>query len=191
MKFIDLAAISYHTANPSPKALQGYSIEQELRTAAKAATKPLAKRLANYRSETARLQAECDKWSADAYNAKLDAVTARAHAGDAEAAKAIESGAVPSRQSYAEMHGRYCRELESFHRDSRALFGEVLPMVKAPMTKVVDAGQQILDNVLQGCGVPAFQLTGWRNHNEYVWKQLEHASRNESADLEWFWSAVE
>ena len=191
MKFINLAAISYHTANPSSKALQGYSIEQELRTAAKAATKPLAKRLANYRSETARLQAECDKWSADAYNAKLDAVTARAHAGDAEAAKAIECGAVPSRQSYAEMHGRYCRELEQFHRDSRALLAEALPLITEPMTKVVDRGQEILDHVLEGLGIPRFTLEGWRNHCAYVFKQLDHASRNESCDLEWFWSAVE
>ena len=183
--------IEARTANPSVEGLRGYSLDKELRTAVKTATKPLAKRLANYRSETARLQAECDKWSSDAYSAKLDAITARAHAGDAEAANAIESGAVPSRQSYAEMHGRYCRELEQFQRDSRALFGEVLPLVKEPMAAAVAKGQAILDSVLEGVGVPRFELTGWSNHNSYIWLQLEHASRNESADLEWFWSAVE
>jgi hypothetical protein len=190
MKFINIHDTS-RTANPSPKALEGYSIEQELRIAAKAAVKPLAKRLAHYRSETARLQAECDKWSGDAYNAKLDAITARAHAGDTEAANAIQSGAVPSRQSYAEMHGRYCRELEQFHRDSRALFGEVLPLITGPINAVVDKGQQILDHVLEGLGIPRFTLEGWRNHCAYVFLQLEHASRNETCDMAWFWSSVE
>ena len=89
------------------------------------------------------------------------------------------------------MHGRYCRELEQFQRDSRALFGEVLPLVKEPMAAAVAKGQAILDSVLEGVGVPRFELTGWSNHNSYIWLQLEHASRNESADLEWFWSAVE
>lgn len=183
--------IEARTANPSVEGLRGYSLDKELRTAAKAATKSLAKKLANYRSETARLQAECDKWSGDAYNAKLDAITARAHAGDAEAANAIQSGAVPSRQSYAEMHGRFCRELEQFQRDSRALFAEVLPLVKEPMAAAVAKGQAILDSVLEGVGVPRFELTGWRNHISYVLLQLQHASRNESSDLQWFWGAVE
>lgn len=190
MKFVQLNDTS-RTANPTPEGLKGYSLDKELRTAVKAALKPLAKKLAHYRSETARIQANCDKWSADAYNAKLDEITQRAHQGDSEAAKAIESGAVPSRQSYGEMHGRFCRELEQCQRDSRALFAEVLPLVKEPMTATVAKGQAILDSVLEGVGVPRFELTGWTNHNAYVWKQLEHASRNESCDLEWFWSAVE
>lgn len=183
--------IEARTANPSVEGLRGYSLDRELRTAVKTATKSSAKKLAHYRSETARLQAECDKWSGDAYNAKLDAITARAHAGDAEAANAIESGAVPSRQSFAEMHGRFCRELEQFHRDSRALFAEALTLVKEPMASVVAKGQAILDSVLEGVGVPRFELVGWTNHNAYVWLQLEAASRNETADLAWFWSAVE
>lgn len=191
MKFISRADIEARTANPTPEGLKGYSLDKELRTAVKAACKPLAKRLAHYLTETSRLQAECDKWSGDAYNAKLDAITARAHAGDAEAANAIESGAVPSRQSFAEMHGRFCRELEQFHRDSRALFAEVLPLVKEPMTAVVAKGQAVLDSVLEGVGVPKFELTGWSNHNAYIWLQIDHASRNESADLAWFWSSVE
>lgn len=190
MKFVNLNDTS-RTANPTPEGLKGYSLDKELRTAVKAAVKPLAKRLAHYRSETARLQAECDKWSGDAYNAKLDAIAARAHAGDAEAANAIESGAVPSRQSYAEMHRRFCWELEQFERDSRALFAEVLPLVKEPMAAAVAKGQAILDHVLEGLGVPRFELTGWTNHNAYVWLQIEKASRNESADLQLFWEAVE
>jgi len=183
--------IAATTANPTPEGLHGYNLEQELRTAVRAAVKPLAKRLAHYRSETARLQANCDKWSADAYNATLDGITARAHAGDSEAEAAIHSGAVPSRQSYAEMHGRFCRELEQFERDSRALFCEVLPLIEPPMTAAIDRGQAILDAVLQGVGVPHFELSGWRNHVGYTVKQMNHASRNETADLHWFWAAVE
>ena len=183
--------IAATTAHPTPEGLRGYNLEQELRTAVRAAVKPLAKRLAHYRSERARLQANCDKWSADSYSATLDSITARAHAGDSEAEAAIQSGAVPSRQSYAEMHGRFCRELEQFDRDSRQLFGEVLPLVERPMTDAVDRGQAILGAVLQGVGVPPFELTGQRNHVAYIVKQLSHASRNESSDLHWFWSAIE
>jgi len=183
--------IAATTANPTPEGLHGYNLEQELRTAVKAAVKPLAKRLAHYRSERARLVADCDRWSADAYNAKLDAIAARAHAGDIEAAAAIENGAVPSKQSYYEMSGRCWMALESFDRDSRALFGEVLPFIEPPMTAAIDRGQAILDAVLQGVGVPHFELSGWRNHVGYTVKQMNHASRNETADLAWFWSAVE
>jgi len=183
--------IEARTANPSVEGLRGYSLDRELRTAVKAACKPLAKRLAHYRSETARLQENCDKWSGDAYNATLDGITASAHAGDSEAEAAIKSGAVPSKQSYAEMHGRFCRELEQFERDSRGLFADVLPLIKAPMTAVVAKGQTILDSVLEGVGVPKFELTGWSNHNAYIGLQIGAASRKECADLEWFWSAVE
>jgi hypothetical protein len=190
MKFINLHDTS-RTANPSPKALEGYSIEQELRIAAKAATKPLAKRLAHYRTERARLEANCARWNPEAYNAKLNEIATRAHAGDEEAAHAIESGAVPSRQSFVEMHARTYLELENFDRDSRALFAEVLPLITEPMTKVVDRGQEILDHVLEGLGIPRFTLEGWRNHCAYVFKQIDHASRNESADMAWFWSSVE
>ena len=184
----EIAAI---TARPTPEGLRGFDLEQELRTAVKAAVKPLTKRLAHYRSERARLQAECERWSPDAYNAKLEAITIAATAGDTDAANAIEAGAVPSRQSFAEMHNRTWFALEQFDRDSRQLFGEVLPLVEPPMTAAVDRGQAILDAVLQGIGVPPFQLTGQRNHVAYIVKQLSHASRNESSDLHWFWSAIE
>jgi len=184
----EIAAI---TANPTPEGLRGYSIEQQLRTAVKAAVKPLAKRLSHYRSERARLQAECERWSPDAYSRKLEAITIAATAGDADAANAIEAGAVPSRQSFAEMHNRTSFALENFDRESGALFGEVLPLVEPPMTAVVDRGQAILDAVLKGVGVPPFELTGWRNHVSYIVKQLGHASRNESGDLAWFWLSVE
>ena len=191
MKFIDLNARNDRAANPKPEALRGYSLDKEIRGAAKAAVKPLAKKLAHYRSEVARLQGNIDKWSAEAYAAKLDAITARAHAGDAEAVTAIESGAVPSRQTFGEMHGRFCSELDQFQRDSRGLFAEALTLVKEPMAAAVAKGQGILDDLLEGLGVPRFEITGWTNHCDYVWKQIDHASRFESADLEWFWSAVE
>ena len=129
MKFISRSDIEARTANPTPEGLKGYSLDKELRTAVKTACKPLAKRLANYRSETARIQANCDKWSNEAHERKMDEITRAAHAGDNEAETAIQSGAVPSRQSYAEMCGRFHRELEQFHLDSRALFAEVLPLI--------------------------------------------------------------
>jgi hypothetical protein len=191
MKFISRSDIEARTANPSPEALKGYSIDAQLRTAAKAAVKPLAKKLAHYRSERARLEANCARWNPEAYAAKLDAIASRAHGGDEEAAHAIESGAVPSRQSFVEMHARTYLELENFDRDSRALFAEVMPLISEPMTKVVDRGQEILDHVLEGLGIPRFELTGWRNHISYVLLQVGAASRNETADLAWFWSAVE
>ena len=59
------------------------------------------------------------------------------------------------------------------------------------MSTVVAKGQAILDSVLEGVGVPKFELTGWTNHNAYIWLQLEHASRNESCDLHWFWEAAQ
>lgn len=191
MKIISRAATEFFTANPSPEGLRGYSLEQELRKAVKAAVKPLAKKLAHYRSETARLQANIDRWSPEAHERKMEEITRAAHSGDASAEAAIESGAIASKQSYAEMHGRFCRELEQFQRDSRNLFAEVLPLIEPPMTKAVDVGQDILDSILEGVGVPPFQLTGWRNHISYVLLQLQHASRNESCDLQWFWVAVE
>ena len=190
MKFINIHDTS-RTANPRPDALKGFDLQKELREACKTAVKPISKKLATYRSERARLEANCARWNPEAYNGKLNEIATRAHAGDEEAAHAIEAGAVPSRQSFVEMHARTYLELENFDRDSRALFAEVLPLVKEPMTTVVAKGQAILDSVLEGVGVPKFELTGWTNHNAYIWLQLEHASRNESADLAWFWSAVE
>lgn len=179
------------TANPRPDALRGYNLDQELRAAVRAAVKPISKKLKDYRSERARLVLVCDRWSPDAYNRKLDEITAAAHAGDAAAEQAIESGAVPSRQSFAEMHARANRELENCDQQSRDLFKSVLPLIEEPMTAVVDKGQQILDDVLSGLGVPRFELTGSRNHNLYVLDQVARASRGESADLAWFWEAVE
>jgi hypothetical protein len=191
MKFISRSDIEARTANPSPEGLRGYSLDKELRNAVRGAAKPLAKRLREYRTERARLVVNVERWNADSYNAKLAEITTRAQNGDAEAIASIESGAVASRQTFAEMHNRCYRELEEFDRNSRALFGEVLPLVGEPMTKAVDKGQQILDHVLEGVGVPRFELTGWRNHISYILLQLEHASRNETADLAWFWESVE
>lgn len=191
MRIISRKQIEDSTANPTAEALNGYNLNDELVAAVRGALKPLHKRLQTYRSERARLQSLCDRWSPDAYATKLDEITARAHSGDIEAETAIESGAIPSKQSYSEMHNRACRDLENFDLEHRALFREVLPLIGAPMTKAVDQGQEILDAVLNGCGVPRFELFGWRNHISYVLLQLEHASRNESADLEWFWQAAQ
>ncbi len=191
MKFISRSETEARTANPTPEGLRGYSLDTELRAAVRGAVKPLAKRLREYRSERARLQANADRWNRDSYNRKLEEVTKRAQSGDAEAIASIEAGAVASRQTFAEMHNRCCAELEQFDLNNRALFSEVLPLVGEPMGKAVDKGQQILDDVLQGVGVPKFELTGWRNHVSYVLLQLEHASRNESSDLQWFWESVE
>ena len=191
MKFISRSETEARTANPTPEGLRGYSLDTELRAAVRGAVKPLAKRLREYRSERARLQANADRWNRDSYNRKLEEVTKRAQSGDAEAIASIEADAVASRQTFGEMHNRCCAELEQFDLNNRSLFSEVLPLVGEPMGKAVDKGQQILDDVLQGVGVPKFELTGWRNHVAYVVLQLEHASRNESADLQWFWESVE
>jgi hypothetical protein len=188
---INLLNDTSRTANPSPEALRGYSLDKELRAAVRSAVKPLAKKLHTFRSERARLEANAARWSPAAYNAKLDEITARAHAGDAEAVTAIEAGAVPSRQSFTEMYARAYRELEICDQQSRDLFKAVLPLVEAPMTAAVDKGQQILDDVLAGLGVPHFELTGWRNHISYVMLQIGAASRGETADLDWFWSSIE
>jgi hypothetical protein len=190
MKFINLGDTS-RTANPSAEALQGYSIEKELRAAVRGAVKPISKKLRDYRSERARLEANVGRWNGAAYDAKLSEITARAHAGDEEAVAAIETGAIPSRQSYDEMHHRASLELEKCDQQSISLFREVLPLVGEPMNKAVDKGQQLLDDVLEGLDIPRFELSGWRNHVSYVLLQLEHATKNQSADLAWFWSAVE
>ena len=179
------------TANPRPDALRGYNLDQELRAAVRSAVKPISKKLKDYRSERARLVLVCDRWSPDAYKAKLDTLTAAAHAGDTAAEQAIESGAAPSCQSFAEMHNRACRDLEICDQQAREIFKAVLPLVEAPMVAVVDRGQQILDDVLAGLGVPRFELTGWRNHISYTVLQITAASRGETADLDWFWSSIE
>ena len=191
MKIISRSLIEATTANPSPSALKGYDLAAELRAAVRSAVNPISGKLKDYRRERARLVLVCDRWSPDAYNAKIDQITAAAHAGDAAAEQAIESGAVPSRQSFAEMHNRACRDLEICDQQAREIFKAVLPLVEAPMTAVVDRGQQILDDVLAGLGVPHFALTGWRNHIGYVVLQIGAASRGETADLDWFWSSIE
>ena len=190
MKF-QLKSDQHPAANPTAAALRGYNIETELRAAAKNAVKPLAKRLSQYRAERSRLEAECARWSPESYNSKLDGFAAAAAAGDPEAAAAIENGAVPSRQSFAEMCNRSSLNLENFERANLSLFTEAAQLIEQPMTKVVDAGQEILDAVLTGLGVPRFELSGWRNHLTYVLLQLIKASRNECADLELFWAALE
>jgi hypothetical protein len=149
MKFNHLNDTS-RTANPSPKALEGYSIEQELRNAVKAAVKPLAKKLRDYRSERARLEVNCARWNGNAYEAKLSEITTRAHAGDEAAVAAIESGAIASRQSYDEMHHHASLELEKCEQQSINLFREVLPLVGEPMTKAVDK-----TDLARKIGVPA------------------------------------
>lgn len=192
MKLLNRAYIEAHTANPTPEGLRGFNVATQLQAALRTALKPaLIKRLHEHRSERARLVAECDRWSLEAYNTKLDAIAARAHAGDLEAAAAIENGAVPSKQSYHEMGNRCWTALESFDRDSRALFGEVLPLVGEPMTKVVDRAQVILDQMLEALGVPRFELLGWRSHISFQLLQIGAASRNESCDLSWFWQSID
>jgi len=190
VKFIHLHDTS-RTANPSPEALEGYSIEKELRAAVRGAVKPISKKLRDYRSERARLEANCARWNGAAYEAKLSEITTRAHAGDEAAVAAIESGAIASRQSYDEMHHHASLELEKCEQQSINLFREVLPLVGEPMNAVVDKGQAILDHVLEGLGIPRFELSGWRNHVSYILLQIEHATENRTADLGWFWDSVE
>ena len=178
MKFINIHDTS-RTANPRPDALKGFDLQKELREACKTAVKPISKKLATYRSERARLEANCARWNPDSYNAKLADVTA------------IESGAVASRQTFNEMLNRSQSDLDNFDRLNAKLFNEAAELVEAPLNAVVDKGQQILDDVLAGLGIPKFELIGQRNHNAYVMQQLRIAGRNAPADLSWFWLAVE
>jgi len=190
MKIINLHDTS-RTANPKPDALRGYNLEQELRAAGRAAVKPISKKLTAYRSERARLEANVARWSPDAYNAKLNEVTEAASRGDESAAAAIESGAVASRQTFAEMHARAYAELDTFDVRNAGLFNEAADLIEAPMTAVVDKGQQILNDVLAGLGIEGFELNGPRNHVAYVLGQLRAAGRNAPADTSWFWAVAE
>ena len=186
MKIFSRSEEEARTANPQPGAL-GFDLEAELAAAAKNALKPLAKRLKDYRAEQARLEGNCARWSRDAYAAKLDSITAAAHAGDAEAAAAIEAGTIPSRESYDQMSRRAEAELEDFRRNERGLFGEAAALIKAPMLAVVQRGQDILDATLKGLGVPSFKLNGAVNAVEYMTANMEQVSRNETGDLSPFW----
>ena len=190
MKFINIHDTS-RTANPRPDALKGFDLQKELREACKTAVKPISKKLATYRSERARLEANCARWNPDSYNAKLAEVTEAAARGDESAATAIESGAVASRQTFNEMLNRSQSDLDNFDRLNAKLFNEAAELVEAPLNAVVDKGQQILDDVLAGLGIPKFELIGQRNHNAYVMQQLRIAGRNAPADLSWFWLAIE
>lgn len=187
MKIVSLADIEAKTAHPSPEALGGFNLDQELAKACRAALKPLAKRLQEYAAEKERLQHVCERWSPDSYNEKMHELATRAQGGDEDAAVALESGAVPSKASFNEMHNRAYLELENYVNANRNLFAEAAALARPAMVPVVDKGQQILDAALQGFGLPRYELVGARNHVEFVVGQLEAAGRGHSADLQWFW----
>jgi hypothetical protein len=186
MKMFLRAEEEARNANPQRGAL-GFDLEAELATAAKTALKPLAKRLKEYLAEKARLEASRARWSREAYAAKLDSITAAAHAGDEEAAAAIEAGTIPSRESYDQMVNRAEAELEKFHSNTRGLFAEAAALIRGPMLAVVQRGQDILDATLKGLGVPSFKLNGASNAVEYMTDQMERVGRGESGDLATFW----
>ncbi len=189
MKLINLSAIEATTANPTPQAL-GFSLDEELANAYRKALKPLQKRLTEYRKEHARLEANCEQWSDEAYRAKLDELAASAHAGDAQAAEAIASGSLPSRDSYRDMSRRAHGELENYRINNCKLFTEAAALVEPAMHPVVERGQAILDATLQGFGLPEYKLNGASNHVSFVVEQLQAAGRNESCDLQWFWGVI-
>jgi hypothetical protein len=189
MKFVQLNDTS-RIASPRADALRGFNIEQELRAAARGAIKPISKKLAAYRTERARLEANVARWNSDSYAAKLAEVTDRAANGDEEAAAAIEAGAVASRQTFAEMHARAHGDLDTFDLRNAGVFNEAADLIQGPMSAVVDKGQQILSDVLTGLGIEGFELTGQRNHINYVVGQLRAAGRNAPCDLSWFWTVA-
>ena len=182
MKIFSRSEEEARSANPQPGAL-GFDLQAELTAAAKNALKPLAKRLKDHRAEQARLEGNCARWSRDAYAAKLDSITAAAHAGDAEATAAIEAGTIPSRESYDQMARRAEAELENFRLNSRGIFGEAAGLIKGPMLAVVQKGQDILDATLRGLGVPSFKLNGAVNGVEYMTDQMERVARNETVAI--------
>lgn len=189
MKFIDLSAVEARTARPSNEAL-GFNMDAEMSAACRAALKPLAKRLREYRAEEARLNALCDRWNHEAYEQKLKEIADRAQAGDEEAATAIETGAIPSRQSFNEMHARACGDVENFKLNNRHVFSEAAALVGPAMTPVVERGQAILDQTLKNFGLPEYKLHGATNHVAFTVLQLEKAGRNETSDLQWFWNSI-
>jgi hypothetical protein len=89
------------------------------------------------------------------------------------------------------MHGRCFAELEAHQLASRALFSEAAGLIEKPMLQVVQRGQQILDAVLAGLGVPGFQLIGATNHVGFLVGQLHAAGRGECADLSIFWELLD
>jgi hypothetical protein len=191
MKFQNLTELAARAANPSTASLGGFNIESEFRTAAKSALKPMVKKLNEYRAETSRLAAVCSRWSSDAYESKLATIAALAHNGDEAAALQIESGAIPTRGSYDEMLGRATAELEAYERTGRSLYSEAAALIEAPMLAVAAKGQAILDQTLDGLGVPRFELQGATNAVAYLVGQLNCAGRGESCDLSPFWQLVD
>ena len=189
MRIIDRAAIEAQTVNPSPEAL-GFNLDTEMAKACRTALKPLEKRLREYRRERARLEANCDQWSDEAYKAKMDEIASRAHGGDQEAAAAIASGTIPSRESFRDMSARAHGELENFRFNNRTVFSEAAELIEAPMRAVVERGQAILDATLKGFGLPEYKLHGATNHVSFVVLQLQMAGRNEGSDLQWFWQVI-
>jgi hypothetical protein len=186
MKFVSRKQQEETTASPQPHAL-GFNIDAELDRAMNTALKPVAGRLREYRTEEARLIGICNRWTRDALRAKLDEIASAAQTGDEQAAAAIEAGAIPSRESYDDMHNRAYAALENFRLNSRNIFGEAARLIKEPMLGVVARGQRVLDEVLNNFGLPEFKLRGATSYVEWTTGQLENAGNGLSNDLSGFW----
>lgn len=189
MKIVDLAAIDARTASPTAEGL-GFDLTKEMRKAAAKALKPLEPRLRAYVQNKATIQTKIDRWSRESFEAKLQEITAAAQSGDEEAARQIEAGNAPTRQTFDHMCGAAHAELDALERETRPLFTEAAGLVSEPMRQVVARAQAVLDATLKGLGVPSFELRGASNAVDYMVHNLEHAGRGETADLQPFWETL-
>jgi hypothetical protein len=186
MKILSRQAIEESTANPKEGAL-GFVMDVELDKAMNTALRPIAARLRQHKAEEARLLAICDRWTPDALQAKLDAIASRAQAGEEEAILAIENGAIPTRIAYNDMYARAYAALEHFRLNNRGIFAEAAALIRGPMSRVAERGQEILDQTCSNFGIPHFQLNGVTNYIAYVCGQLEKAGQGLSHTLDGFW----
>ena len=186
MRIISRKQIEDSTANPSNDAL-GFAMTAELDRAMNKALAPIAAKLREYKAEDARQAAICSRWTPETLADKLNEIASLAQAGDEEAAEAISRGSIPTKAAYADMANRAYLSLERFRYNSRTIFTEAAGLIRKPMEEVVERGQKILDATTDNFGMPAYKLTGFSNHIEFLVCELEKAGNGLSHTLDTFW----
>ena len=176
------------TATPQPEAL-GFNIEAELDRVMNTALRPVAAELRAYAAEVNRLEVECARWSPESYQRNLDELATRAEAGDAEAGRALESGAVPTKEAFSSMFTRSYLALERFKQSGAPIFTKAAELIRGPMEAVVARGQKVVDATCESFGLPRHELRGWTNHIDWTCEQLILAGSGLSCDLTGFWRA--
>lgn len=176
---------------PETAANRTFIFEEQLADAAKMALAPLADRINEYASETARLAADVAKWSPEAYQRRLDGLRRAAASGDPEAVKAVENGTLPSPAAYAAMHNHAIREEEAYRVTNVGLFREVHAVLKDALPPIYAAGQKRLDETCDGLGIPRFKIASAENRIGYLLQQVELAGQVGSLpDIGWLFDVV-